>query len=90
MKKTTTTARLIIGSKPAEDYALQAIMEFHRGSEVVELYGVSDNICKVVDVYLLIRDRLGEALEYLGGEIGSVRGKGRRRNYLLLRIKYKV
>ncbi len=71
----------------AEDYALKAILEFNRGYKQVELYAVGDDICKLVDALLIIRERMGEALKIDSADIGAVRPRGRGTSYLSVIVR---
>jgi DNA-binding protein len=79
----------ITGGKPAEEYALMVILEFNRGVEVVELYGVGDNICLLADVLAELKERLGDSFEIIDSSTGVVKSRGRRKNYLMVRLKFK-
>lgn len=77
----------VTSSSSAEDYALQAILEFNKGFKQVELYADSDNACKLVDVYLIMKQRMGEALRVVSADIGSSRPRGRNAGYLSIIIE---
>ncbi|MEB2793503.1 MAG: DNA-binding protein [Caldisphaeraceae archaeon] len=76
-----------VGKDPAEDYALQAIFELNRGINQVEIVGYAENICKVVDVFLEMKSRLGDSLKISSHEIGSTKIKGKRSNYLKIVVE---
>lgn len=74
-------------SKTVEDYVLEIIEALNHVSEEVEIKGSGWEINKVVDIYNLIKERLGNGiiLDYI--TIGSEIKDRKRISYLLLRIK---
>ncbi len=74
-------------SGTAEDYALKAILEFNKGFKQVELYAASDDVCKLVDTYLIMKQRMGEALKVVSADIGTARPRGRNSGYLSIIVE---
>jgi DNA-binding protein len=72
----------VSSSGTAEDYALQAILEFNKGFKQVELYADSDDACKLIDAYLIMKQRMGEALRLASADVGSSRPRGRNQGYM--------
>jgi len=66
----------------AEDYALRAILEFNKGFSQVEFYAV-----EVVDAYLAVKERMGEAVKVVGADIGVTKFHNRNVSYLSLVIE---
>lgn len=83
------TAEVRVGSRDTEEYVLRVIAEIRHGAERVVITGYGDNICKVADVYNMLRERLGESLELVEGDIKSIRVNRRRRPSLTIIIEYK-
>ncbi|MGC9210354.1 MAG: DNA-binding protein [Acidilobus sp.] len=66
----------------AEDYALKTILEFNKGFSQVELYATEDSICKLVEAYIIVKERMGEAVRVVGADIGTARPRNRNVSYL--------
>ncbi|MGC8573122.1 MAG: DNA-binding protein [Caldisphaera sp.] len=79
--------KINLGKDPAEDYALQAILELNKGSKQIELTGVGENVCKVAEVYLAMKSRLGENLKISSSSIGTSKYKGKKSSYLTIVIE---
>ncbi|ESQ21770.1 MAG: hypothetical protein CISAcid_01380 [uncultured Acidilobus sp. CIS] len=71
----------------AEDYALKAILEFNKGFSQVEFYATEDMVCKLVDAYLAVKERMGEAVKVVGADIGVTKFHNRNVSYLSLVIE---
>lgn len=83
------TAEVRVGSRDTDEYVLRVIAEIRHGAERVAITGYGDNICKVADVYNMLRERLGDSLELVEGSIKSIRVNRRRRPSLTIVIEYK-
>ncbi|MGC9071506.1 MAG: DNA-binding protein [Acidilobus sp.] len=71
----------------AEDYALKAILEFNKGFSQVELYATEDSVCKLVETYLIVKERMGEAVRVAAADIGTARPRNRNVSYLSVIIE---
>ena len=82
--------RVTIGSRGLpEEYVLGLIVEFNRGVRRAVLTAYNDNICRLVEVYSMLRDRLGDSIYIVKGTTGTRRDRGRRRLYLEIVVEYK-
>ncbi len=82
--------RIIIRNLPVEDYVLEIIAEFHRGSTSLTLYAVGRDICKLADVVAELGQRMGEGFRISGWNIGSKKIKGERQSFLEITLEYVV
>ncbi len=80
--------RINIGSRSIDEYILSIIVELNRGFRVIELRGTGDNICKVADVYVELKKRLGGAIKIIEGNTGTARSRSGRKNYMWIKIGY--
>lgn len=71
----------------AEDYALRAILEFNKGFSQVELYATNDAVCKLVEAYIIVKERMGEAVRVVSADIGTARPRNRNVGYLSVIIE---
>jgi DNA-binding protein len=81
-----------IGQKPLEEYLLEAVTAYQSGIETIVIKGRGFNICKAVDLYNDLLERLGDdAFQVEKIEIGTerVREKGRSvpRSFILIKLK---
>ncbi|MCE4615066.1 MAG: DNA-binding protein [Desulfurococcales archaeon] len=81
-----------IGQKPLEEYLLEAVTAYQSGIEAIVIKGRGFNICKAVDLYNDLLERLGEdAFRVENVEIGTerVREKGRTvpRSIIVIKLK---
>ncbi len=75
--------------KPVSDYVFDAVVTFNQGVDELIIKGRGDYISKAVDVYRVLSERLGDTIEVVKIEIGSEKFRGRRRSYIMIRIKRK-
>ncbi len=78
-----------IGKKHIDDYIFDAIVSFNEGIDEIIIKGRGDFISKAVDVYRILKDKLGDSIELVNVEIGSERFRGRRRSYIAIRVRRK-
>jgi len=78
-----------VARKPISDYVFDAVVTFNQGIDVLVIRGRGDFISKAVDVYRLLAERLGDTIEIMGIEIGSEKFRGRRRSYIMIKIRRK-
>ncbi|BFH74349.1 DNA-binding protein [Sulfurisphaera javensis] len=78
---------LISRAKRTEDYVLDVIVMFNQGYDEVELKGVGNSIYKAVEVYNLLKDRLGDGIKLEKTDIGSEVKDRRRISYISIRLK---
>ncbi|MEB3756626.1 MAG: DNA-binding protein [Desulfurococcales archaeon] len=88
----TSILEINIGQKPLEEYLLEAVTAYQSGIETIVIKGRGFNICKAIDLYNDLLERLGEdAFQVENVEIGTerVREKGRTvpRSYIIIKIK---
>ena len=76
-----------VARKPLTDYVFDAVVTFNQGIDELAIRGRGDFISKAVDVYRLLYERLGDTIEITNIEIGSEKFRGRRRSYILIKIK---
>ncbi|AFZ70566.1 archaeal DNA-binding protein [Caldisphaera lagunensis DSM 15908] len=79
--------KINLGKEAIEDYALQAILELNKGTKQVEITGVGENVCKVAEVYLAMKSRLGDSLKIVSSLIGTSKTKGKKSSYLTIVIE---
>ena len=77
----------VTGQGSAEDYAIQAILEFNKGFKEVELTATGDDVCKLVEAILIMKERMGEALKIGMADIGSARPRGKGSSYLTVIVE---
>lgn len=78
---------LISRAKRIEDYVLDIIVMFNQGYNEVEIKGFGNGINKTVDVYNLLKERLGEGVLLEQASIGSEVKDRRRISYISLKLK---
>ncbi|MCE4606184.1 MAG: DNA-binding protein [Desulfurococcales archaeon] len=88
----TSILELNIGQKPLEEYLLEAITAYQSGIETIVIKGRGFNICKAVDLYNDLLERLGEdAFRVEDVKIGTerVRDKGRTvpRSFIIIKLR---
>ncbi len=83
------TAEVKVGSRDTEEYVLRVIAEIRHGANRIVISGYGNNVCKVAEVYNMLRDRLGNSIELVEGRIESVRVNRRRRPSLTIVVEYK-
>lgn len=87
----TSILEINVGQKPLEEYLLEAVTAYQSGIEKLVIKGRGFNICKAVDLFNNLIERLGEdAFKVESVEIGTerVREKGRTvpRSYILIKL----
>ena len=78
---------LISRAKSVEDYVLDIIVMFNQGQDEVEIKGFGNGINKTVDVYNLLKERLGDGVLLEQANIGSEVKDRRRISYISLKLK---
>ncbi len=78
-----------VTKKPVSDYVFDAVVTFNQGVDELIIKGRGDYISKAVDVYRVLSERLGDTIEVVKIEIGSEKFRGRRRSYIMIRIRRK-
>ena len=71
-----------------QEYVLEVIVEFRRGSDRVALIAYGENVCMLADVVARLKDRLGDSLRIVAGDINSRKARGRRESYLYVELEY--
>lgn len=79
----------VTGNRAPDEYALVAILELNRGAEEIELYGVGDHVCTLADALVELKSRLGDSMEIVSVATGTIKGKGKRKNYMSVVIRVK-
>ncbi len=82
--------KINLGKEAIEDYALQAILELNKGTKQIEITGIGENICKVAEVYLAMKSRLGENLKIVSSFIGTSKNKGKKSSFLTIVVEKTV
>lgn len=67
---------ITVGNRPLMDYIISIVVLLNQGTKKIIIKGKGDKISKAVAVYNAIKDRMGDAIQLEGVEIGS-----EKRNY---------
>lgn len=78
---------VISKAKRIEDYVLDIIVMFNQGYDEVEIKGIGNSIYKAVEVYNMLKDRLGEGIILEKTDIGSEVKDRRRISYISIKLK---
>jgi DNA-binding protein len=78
---------VLVSMKNVEDYVLEVITMLNQGAQEVDIKGVGRDIGKAVDVFNMVKDKLGKGVELGSGSIGSESRDKKRLSFILLRIK---
>jgi len=82
---------IVVGRERPYRYALDIIVRMNQGSDNIAIVGRDRNIPKAITVYNILRDRLGDALELRGVNIGSIYSKRNKRiSYIEIRVSRKI
>jgi DNA-binding protein Alba len=74
-------------NKSIEDQVLEIISSFNQGVNDVELKGYGREIDRAVDIYNMLKDKLGDGVKLEGVNIGSEVKEKRRISYLLFKLR---
>lgn len=78
---------LITRAKRTEDYVLDIIVLFNQGYDEIEIKGIGNSIYKAVEVYNLLKERLGDGVILEKTDIGSEVKDRRRISYISIKLK---
>lgn len=82
---------VVVGRERPYRYVLDIIVRMNQGSDNITIVRRDKNISKAVTVYNILRDRLGDALELRGINIGSIYSKRNKRiSYIEIKISRKI
>ncbi len=80
---------VVSGKNEALDYALQVIVDFNRGIDRIGLIAYGENICKLADIVVELKRRLGDSVVIESWDIDSKKSPRGRRTYLYVELRYK-
>lgn len=78
-----------VGKKSIRDYVFEVIVNFQEGVDKVVIKGYGKYISKAVDLYNVLKHRLGDSIEMENVEIGSENLGSRLRSFIEIRVTRK-
>ncbi len=78
---------VVIGKKSIPDYVLDVILKFNEGYDEVIIRGRGQMICKAVDVYNALKNKLGDSLQLVSVNIDSDNVGNRLISYIEIRVR---
>lgn len=78
-----------VGKKSIRDYVFEVIVNFQEGVDKVVIKGYGRYISKAVDLYNVLKHRLGDSIEMENVEIGSENLGNRLRSFIEIRVTRK-
>ncbi|AEB94587.1 MAG: DNA-binding protein [Metallosphaera sp.] len=82
-----STQVVVSRNKSIDEQVLDVISSFNQGIKDVELKGYGREIDRTVDIYNIIKEKLGDAVSLVDVTIGSEFKDKRRISYLLFRLR---
>lgn len=78
-----------VGKKSIRDYVFEIIVNFQEGVDRVIIRGYGKYVSKAVDLYNVLKHRLGDSIILEGVEIGSENKGNRLRGFIEIKVMRK-